>query len=83
MNGGSSLPAPPSREVEIWSATRTLAMHLRGGQCAMCTPDGCRLKTWAESIRRQAARDGLHVPELEPVPPRDGQDGFNPPLPPP
>lgn len=79
----NSIPAPPSREVELWSATRTLAMHLRGGQCAMCTPDGCRLKTWAESIRRQAAMDGLPVPELEPVPPREEPTRFDPPPPPP
>lgn len=64
---------PPSREVEIWSATRTLAMHLRGDRCAMCTREGCRLKTWAEAIRRQAAEDGLDLPEVGPRLPREAR----------
>ncbi len=57
----------PIREVEIWAATRTLAMHFYG-RCAQCPPEGgdatCRMEVWAKAIRAQAERQGMTVPPI-------------------
>lgn len=55
------------RDVELWAATRTLAMH-GYGRCAQCPPKGsqeqCRMRVWAAAIRAQAERQGLQVPPV-------------------
>lgn len=58
---------PPELDIrpeEVWAASRTLAMHQRGGRCAQCREDGCRLMVWAESVRRMWARQGGDLPTI-------------------
>jgi hypothetical protein len=38
---------------ELWGAARTVAMHVTGGRCARCQPDGlCVSFRWAARLRQ-------------------------------
>lgn len=55
---------PLKREdLELWAATRVVVMHAPQGQCAQCTPQGCRLYQWATArLARWEAEHGRRHP---------------------
>jgi len=58
-----------SREaVELWGAARTVSMHVTGGTCASCEPEGqCLLYRWADLRLRQWEREHGPFPDRAPA----------------
>lgn len=62
---------PHSEDVELWTASRVIAMHYSEGRCKQCPPDGdangCRLLSWADLRLRMWEREhGRRYPQQAP-----------------
>jgi len=62
---------PRSEDVELWTASRVIAMHFREGRCKQCPTDPgverCRLLSWADTRLRMWERDrGMRYPQPAP-----------------
>lgn len=62
---------PHSEDVELWTASRVVAMHYREGRCKQCPPEDsserCRLLGWADARLLVWEREhGRRYPEQAP-----------------